>query len=62
LLVNSDLFLGTAAPTESMSYFFKNADADEMLFIHEGSGRLLTAFGELNFGMGLPDHSQGYYL
>src|SRR6185437_9667284 len=52
LLVNNDLYLGTAAPTASMTYFFKNADADEMLFIHEGSGRLLTAFGELNFGYG----------
>src|SRR6185312_16155095 len=31
LLVNNDLYLGTASPTESMRYFFKNADADEML-------------------------------
>ena len=52
LLVNNDLYLGTAAPTESMSYYFKNADADEMLFIHEGSGKLYTAFGELGFGYG----------
>jgi homogentisate 1,2-dioxygenase len=52
LLVNNDLFLGTAAPTASMKYFFKNADADELLFIHEGSGKLKTAFGELNFGYG----------
>jgi homogentisate 1,2-dioxygenase len=52
LLVNNDLYLGTAAPTESMPYFFKNADADEMLFIHEGSGKLKTAFGEISFGYG----------
>src|ERR1017187_9236771 len=52
LLVNNDLYIGTAAPTESMAYFFKNADADEMLFIHEGSGKLHTAFGELSFSYG----------
>jgi homogentisate 1,2-dioxygenase len=52
LLVNTDLYIGVASPTESMTYFFKNADADEVLFIHEGSGKLKTAFGELNFGYG----------
>ncbi|MGZ5242808.1 MAG: homogentisate 1,2-dioxygenase [Bacteroidia bacterium] len=52
LLVNNDVFLGTAVPTASMNYFFKNADADEMLFIHEGSGKLKTAFGEIPFAYG----------
>lgn len=52
LLVNNDLYIGTAAPTASMTYFFKNADADEMLFIHEGTGTLFTAFGELRFSYG----------
>ena len=33
-------------------YFYKNADADEMIFIHEGSGVLNTMYGELNFGYG----------
>ncbi len=28
-----------AAPQQSMKdYFYKNADADEMIFVHEGSG------------------------
>ena len=53
LLVNSDVYVGVAAPTQSMTdYFFKNADADEVLFIHEGTGKLKTAFGELNFSYG----------
>lgn len=52
LLVNSDLYIGVAAPMKSMDYFFKNADADEMLFIHEGSGKLKSAFGEIPFGYG----------
>ncbi len=53
LLVNSDVYIGVAAPTHSMTdYFFKNADADEVLFIHEGTGKLKTAFGELPFSYG----------
>src|SRR6476620_5213503 len=41
VLVNNDCHISLAAPTTSMSgYFFKNADADELLFIHEGTGVL----------------------
>lgn len=41
LLGNNDLFMGTMAPEAFMSdYFFKNADGDEVLFVHEGSGKL----------------------
>lgn len=41
LFVNNDLHIGMAAPTKSFTdYFFKNADADEMLFVHKGSGVL----------------------
>ena len=50
--LNDDLTVGVAAPTESMDTFFKNADADELLFIHEGEGVLKTMFGELPFGEG----------
>jgi homogentisate 1,2-dioxygenase len=53
LLVNSDLIVGLAAPRQSMTdYFYKNADADELLFVHRGSGRLRTLFGTLRFGYG----------
>ena len=52
LLVNNDLYVGVAAPTKSMTYFFKNADADEVLFIHEGKGVLKSAFGSIPFGYG----------
>src|SRR5215217_706588 len=52
-LVNSDVHIVLAAPQQSQSdYFFKNADADEMIFVHEGSGVLKTMYGELNFGYG----------
>jgi len=53
LLINKDLIVGLAAPRQSMTdYFYKNADADELLFIHRGTGRLRTLFGTLSFGYG----------
>jgi homogentisate 1,2-dioxygenase len=37
LLVNKDCTIGLAAPQKSLrDYFYKNADADEMIFIHKG--------------------------
>ena len=53
VLVNNDCHIVLAAPQQSVTdYFFKNADADEMIFIHEGSGVLKTMYGELSFGYG----------
>ena len=52
LFVNGDMEIGLAAPKGSMDYFFKNADADELLFIHYGSGILHTMFGEVPFQPG----------
>ncbi|WP_153796711.1 homogentisate 1,2-dioxygenase [Foetidibacter luteolus] len=53
VLVNNDCYISLAAPRQSMKdYFYKNADADEIIFVHEGSGKLLTQYGELPFGYG----------
>ncbi len=53
LLVNSDIHIGLAAPRQSLTkYFYKNADADEMLFIHHGSGTLRTQLGNIPFEYG----------
>ncbi|MBO6518179.1 MAG: homogentisate 1,2-dioxygenase [Bacteroidia bacterium] len=53
LFVNNDLHIGLAAPREfSSDYFYRNSDADEMIFVHEGSGTLLTMYGQLEFGYG----------
>jgi homogentisate 1,2-dioxygenase len=53
VLVNNDCHISLAAPQESIrNYFYKNADADELIFIHEGSGKLLTQYGELPFSYG----------
>lgn len=52
LMVNSAMHIGLAAPTTSPDYFYKNADADELLFVHKGSGVLYTMYGELPFKYG----------
>lgn len=53
LFVNNDLKIGLAAPKAfSKDYFYRNSDSDEMLFIHVGSGKLRTMYGEINFKYG----------
>ena len=53
MLVNKDCIIGLAAPKKSLrNYFYKNADADEMIFIHKGSGKLRTMMGNIDFEYG----------
>jgi homogentisate 1,2-dioxygenase len=53
LMGNSDVEITVAAPTKSMeSYFYKNADADEVIFIHEGSGVFKSIYGQIPFAYG----------
>jgi homogentisate 1,2-dioxygenase len=53
VLVNNDLHISLAAPKKSITeYFLKNADADEVIFVHQGSGVLKTIYGDINFGYG----------
>ena len=53
MLVNSDCYIELAAPKKSMTdYFYKNADADEVIFIHRGNGTLKTQLGNIDFSYG----------
>ncbi len=53
VLFNNDLHISVAAPQQSMTdYFYKNADADEVIFVHEGTGTLRTMVGNIQFGYG----------
>ncbi len=55
VLVNNDVYISLASPKQSMvTYFYKNSQADEMIFIHRGRGVLKTIFGTLPFEYG--DH------
>jgi homogentisate 1,2-dioxygenase len=53
VLVNADLQISLAAPRHSMTdYFYKNSQADEVIFIHKGTGTLKTGFGKIKFSYG----------
>lgn len=53
VLVNSDCYIELASPRESMKdYFYKNVDADEVIFIHEGEGTMHTLMGDIDFSYG----------
>lgn len=53
VLTNSDCHIVLAAPRQSMTtYFYKNTDSDEVIFIHKGSGKLRTMMGILDFKYG----------
>lgn len=53
VLVNNDVYIAVAAPKSGTNgYFYKNSQADEVLFIHEGMGKVKTLFGELVFEYG----------
>lgn len=53
VLTNSDCSIILAAPQESLKdYFYKNTDADELIFIHKGTGKLRTFLGNLDFKYG----------
>ncbi len=53
-LFNNDCQLTFAAPQNSFKedVFYKNADADEVIFVHEGTGTLKTCYGHIKFGYG----------
>ena len=53
LLMNSDCKISVAAPRNSTTeYFFKNADSDEVIFVHVGTGTLKSMYGNIKFGYG----------
>ena len=51
-MYNSDVGLATASFTEADERFYRNARADEILFVHKGSGELHSEYGLLTFSEG----------
>lgn len=48
LLMNNDVMMGICSPEErKMDYYFKNADGDELIYVHDGEGYLYSQFGKL---------------
>ncbi|WP_245631796.1 homogentisate 1,2-dioxygenase [Alicyclobacillus ferrooxydans] len=52
LLGNADVQMAVCTATQSMQDIYKNAECDELLFIHEGTGILHSMFGDLAYRPG----------
>lgn len=52
ILHNRDLSIEFASFSKEMVYFFRNADGDDLYFIHQGAGILETDFGPLPYRRG----------
>ncbi|MDH4090478.1 MAG: homogentisate 1,2-dioxygenase [Cyclobacteriaceae bacterium] len=53
LLMNNDCSISICSPIQrKMEYFYKNAEGDEVLFVHEGKGILISPFGKLEIKQG----------
>ncbi len=49
---NSDVRLALTVPTEPMEVFYKNASSDELIYVHDGEGRLESPLGVVEFHQG----------
>jgi homogentisate 1,2-dioxygenase len=53
LLMNNDCSISICSPTQrKMDYFYKNAEGDEVIYIHDGKGVLISQFGKLEIRQG----------
>jgi homogentisate 1,2-dioxygenase len=53
LLMNNDCSISICSPKKrKMDYFYKNAEGDEVLYVHDGEGFLLSQFGKLRITKG----------
>ncbi|MBP3957192.1 homogentisate 1,2-dioxygenase [Gemmata sp. G18] len=49
MFTNADVTMWRCRPAQPQAELYRNALADEVIFVHKGAGRLLTAFGVLPF-------------
>lgn len=49
LLVNDDIVISRCRPAREQPELYRNASADEVIFVHKGQGTLHTMFGPLPF-------------
>ena len=54
LYFNSDVVMGVVRPARGMpeGRFYRNGEADELLYVHEGEGLFDSVFGPLRYGPG----------
>jgi homogentisate 1,2-dioxygenase len=51
-LANGDLKISVSRRSAPMPFYFRNADGDELMFVHRGEGLIETDFGPLRFEKG----------
>src|SRR6516162_5564276 len=49
LLANEDVVMARCRPAQPQAELYRNATADEVLFVHQGQGQVHTMFGPLPF-------------
>jgi homogentisate 1,2-dioxygenase len=49
LMFNTDVEIAICRPRDPQDYFYRNGEGDEVVFVHEGSGKLETTFGTLSY-------------
>ncbi|MFN8890275.1 MAG: homogentisate 1,2-dioxygenase, partial [Cyclobacteriaceae bacterium] len=53
LMMNNDCAISICSPRQrKMDYFYKNAEGDEIIFVHDGKGVLISPFGKLDVRQG----------
>jgi homogentisate 1,2-dioxygenase len=53
VFANSDCVMSICHPTENtMDYFYKNGECDEVIYMHDGEGWLISQFGKLRMKKG----------
>jgi homogentisate 1,2-dioxygenase len=52
VLGNQDVKLYVSRRSEAMPFYYRNADGDELIFVHRGAGIVETDFGPLRFEKG----------
>lgn len=52
LLFNDDVHISVSRRRDPMSYYMRNADGDEIYFVHEGVGTIETDYGPLAYETG----------
>src|SRR5437764_11192621 len=51
-LGNNDVVLSVSRRSDPMPFYFRNADGDELYFVHRGQGTIETDFGPIAFEKG----------
>jgi homogentisate 1,2-dioxygenase len=53
VLTNNDCSISICSPSKrKMDYYYKNAEGDEVIFVHDGKGTLISPFGKLEIRQG----------